>query len=463
MNYSISGRLCQSPRICVFHIKITKISDIIAHNGGAGSDGAGKTARNLYNLLVISPEICYTKPMKPKEGEALTNTERIAEYIAGGCTGSDRLGVEIEHFVLGRGGAQVTYNSGIQDILNSLAEYYTEKEYSCGELIALCNDEASITIEPAGQLEISIKPCRSVSEIDAIYRAFTERVQPALAKHGFTLAACGYTPRSKAAELELIPKERYAFMDRHFKGTGTSGINMMRATASTQVSVDFSDEADCVRKLRLSSLLAPVLALITDNSPVFEGEPYAGRMLRTRIWQNVDPVRCGTIPCLFDEDMGFLKYAEYVYNSPPILIMTENGAVYTGMRTAAEIYEGRALTEPEIVHLLSMFFPDVRLKRYIEIRPADSLPRPLALGYAALIRSLLIKDALPASDISGAGTGDIENAKSELMEKGYDGVIYGRPVREITDRIFRNAEAVLSADDAAYLAPLKERVYSARA
>lgn len=410
--------------------------------------------------------MCYTRPITiltpiRHGGGALTNTERIAEYIAGGCTGENRLGVEIEHFVLRRDRTQVTYNSGIQDILNKLSEYYTEKEYSCGELIALYNDEASITIEPAGQLEISIKPCRSIGEIDAIYKKFIRRTEQALSEYGFELANFGYTPHSKAEELELIPKERYAFMDRYFRSTGTNGINMMRATASTQVSVDFADEADCVRKLRTASLLAPVFALITDNSPFFEGIRYSGRMLRTRIWQNVDYDRCGTIPCLFDKDFGFLKYAEYIYNSPAILIMAENGAVYTGPKTAAEIYGEHELTTQEIEHLLSMFFPDVRLKKYIEIRPADSLPDQLAMGYAALIKSLFVKNALP--DICAAENADIENAKNELIEKGYNGVVYGRPVRDIIGDMFKNALSVLSSAETGYLTPLIERVQAAEA
>lgn len=383
----------------------------------------------------------------------MTNTERIAEYIAGGCTDKRQLGVEIEHFAVKDDLSQVPYSGGINDILKGLSVYYPEREYSMGELIALYDDEASITIEPAGQIEISIKPCCQVPDIDRIYKKFLDRAEPILKERGMRLINLGYTPRSNAGSEELIPKTRYELMDKYFKSTGTMGRNMMRATASTQVSIDFSDETDCVKKLRTANLLTPVFSLMTDNAPFFEGKRCAGRMLRTKIWDNVDPARCGTVPGLFDDDFGFMRYAEYIYNSPPILIMTESGAVYTGSTPASEIFRGRELTDAQTEHLLSMFFPDVRLKRYIEIRPADSMPREYAMGYAALIKAIFVTDAVPCLP-DGLGEDDIARAKTELSEKGFEGSIYGMPVSALIDDMLDKAEKALGADDKKHLAPL---------
>ncbi len=390
----------------------------------------------------------------------MTNTERIAEYIAKGCTSKKQIGVEIEHFAVKEDLSQVSYSGGIRGILNELSEYYPEKEYSLGEIIALYDNEASITIEPAGQIEISIKPCCSIEDIDKIYKKFLSRAEPILSSRGMKLVNLGYTPRSKANDEELIPKTRYEFMDRYFNNTGSMGRNMMRATASTQVSIDFSDESDCVNKLRAANLLTPIFSLITDNSPFFEGNRYSGRMLRTKIWQSVDNARCGTVPGLFADRFGFLKYAEYVYNSPPILILTEKGAVYTGSRPASDIYKGRELHDSEIEHLLSMFFPDTRLKRYIEIRPADSMPHGFAMGYAALIKAIFVKGALP--ELPEANENDIELAKEELLKNGFDGIIYGHPVKKIINDMFEKAEAVLGSKDLQYLTPLASAARSGR-
>ena len=147
----------------------------------------------------------------------MTNTERIAEYIAGGCTDKRQLGVEIEHFAVKDDLSQVPYSGGINDILKGLSVYYPEREYSMGELIALYDDEASITIEPAGQIEISIKPCCQVPDIDRIYKKFLDRAEPILKERGMRLINLGYTPRSNAGSEELIPKTRYELMDKYFK------------------------------------------------------------------------------------------------------------------------------------------------------------------------------------------------------------------------------------------------------
>lgn len=385
----------------------------------------------------------------------MTDTQKqIAGYIADGCKEGGSLGVELEHFIVRKDGSQVSYYDGISEILNRLSETYTEKGYSGNELISLYNDEASITIEPAGQLEISIAPCTDIDEIDRIYNNFWVTIKPHLDELGFKLVTLGYTPRSKAEDMRLIPKARYEYMDRYFRTSGRYGKNMMRATASTQISIDFSDEADCVRKIRLANLLTPVIYLITDNSPYFEGAPYNGRMLRSKIWGNVDKDRCGTVPGLFKDDFGFASYAEYITQAPAILISGENGPVYTGSEKIEHIYNGKELTDGEIEHILSMFFPDVRLKRYIEIRPADSMPREYVMGYAALIKALFINSSFVLRE--SVNENSINEAKAELAEKGFDGVIYGIPVRNIINNMFEIAFNVLSKSDAKYLKPLAD-------
>lgn len=388
----------------------------------------------------------------------MTNTERIAEYIANGCKKPGRLGLELEHFIVRRDLTHVSYHGGVKNILERLSSFYPEKEYSGEDIIALYSNEASITIEPAGQLEISIMPCSDVNNIMKIYDRFLDRLKPILNEFGFILINSGYSPRTAAAEMELIPKKRYEFMDRYFRQTGSCGMNMMRATASTQISFDFADEKDCVNKLRYANILTPIFALITDNSPVFEGKPYMGRMLRTHIWNNVDADRCGTVPNLFNNDFGFLKYAEYIYNSPAILITDNGEPIYTGSTPISEIYKNKHLTENEIEHLLSMFFPDVRLKQYIELRPADSMPGEFAASYTALIKALFINNIIP--DTSGYTSADISAAKSELMNFGYNGRIYGIAVKDFIQMLFETAEASLSTKEAALLVPLYERIYT---
>lgn len=384
----------------------------------------------------------------------MNNIGKIAEYIAAGEKTSAGIGVELEHFIVRKDGTHVSYHGGVKNILADLSEFYTGKDYSGDELAALYGDDASITIEPAGQIEISIKPCAEISEILDIYNRFINRIKPILKKYDFDIVNLGYSPKSRAADMELIPKKRYEFMNRYFRTSGRYGINMMRATASMQCSIDYSDENDCRRKMQLAYALAPIFALITDNAPIFEGEKAPSRMMRTVIWNSVDNDRCGVVPNVFDDDFGYMKYAEYIYNSPAILILENGIPKYTGAKKICDIYKDKELNNEETEHLLSMFFPDIRLKQYIEIRPADCMKKEYAMGYAALIKAVFIKSDIPRIKLTPE---DVEAAKDELIRNGYDGIIYGIPVKKIINAMFEKAFEVLG-DEAKYLEPLYNKV-----
>lgn len=384
----------------------------------------------------------------------MNNIRKIAEYIAAGAKSSDNIGVELEHFIVRKDGTHVSYHGGVKNILADLSEFYTKKDYSGDDLVALYSDDASITIEPAGQIEISIKPCSELSEILDIYNSFINRITPILKKYDFDIVNLGYSPKSRAADMELIPKKRYEFMNRYFRTSGRYGMNMMRATASTQCSIDYKDEKDCRRKMQLAYALAPIFALITDNAPIFEGEKAPSRMMRTVIWSSVDNDRCGVVPNVFEDDFGYMKYAEYIYNSPAILIIENGVPKYTGSEKICDIYKDKELSNAEIEHLLSMFFPDIRLKQYIEIRPADCMEMEYAIGYAALIKAVFTKLDIPRIKLTAE---DVEAAKDELIRNGYNGIIHGIPVKEIINTMFEKAFDVLG-DEAKYLTPLYNRI-----
>lgn len=373
----------------------------------------------------------------------------IAEYIKSGEKHSDTVGIELEHFITDKKtGKNVPYSGekGVGAVLLKLAPMYEEEIRSEGFLIGLANSDYTLTLEPAAQLEISIRPVSKISDAQRIYGDFLSAVTPVLDSFGYELKTEGYRRGCCAAELELIPKNRYRFMDKYFEETGSCGKNMMRATASTQISIDFSDEFDCAEKFRVANILSPLFAYICDNSTVFENAPYSGRMLRTHIWRNVDNDRCGVVPCA--ADLTYEKYAEYILNSAAILIMRDNTPIYTGGEKIKDIYrDGMKAAEAE--HLLSMFFPDVRLKKYIEIRPADSMPINKALAYAALVKGIFKSPS--EFDFSGVTVEDMEKAKDALIKDGFEAVIYGQRAYDIYENMLNCAKRNLSAEDGAYL------------
>ena len=376
------------------------------------------------------------------------NIASIAEYIEKGCKEGQKTGLELEHFIMSKDThKRVPYFNGVDAVINRLCPFFNKKTYSEGFLIGLTGDDYALTLEPGAQLEISIAPKDNLSDIQSIYDDFLSLITPLLNEFNYELITLGYTPDEKASDIPLIPKKRYEYMDNYFKSTGTLGLNMMRATASVQCSVDFKDEADFINKFRFASSISPILSLITDNCPSFEGKNQ--RMARTLIWQNTDNSRCNTVPCIFDEDFGFYKYAEYIYNIPPIF--TAENMQYTGAKKASEIYQNREINEDIITHLLSMVFPDVRAKQYIEIRPADSMHIEKSIAYTALIKGLMKN---PAYNFVNLTVNDIDDAKNTLIKYGFNSKIYGRYVKEIISDLLNLAKSNLPKGEKDLLGPL---------
>lgn len=412
------------------------------------------------------------------------NRQIVADYFRAGAKPSPcMLGVEVEHFVLfNNTNESVPYQGkdgsfGVLDVLEYLASYYPQKSYSAdGSLIGLASDKGTVTLEPAAQLELSIAPRAQVSQVEAAYREFRGLVDPYLLLHGARLEPAGYHPSQKAADLTLIPKERYRLMTKYFAGIGTHGERMMRATASTQVSVDFSDEADGVRKLRVAQALAPVLASLAENTASFEGAPNAKQLTRLNVWRDVDNKRCGSIPGLFNEGWGFADYADWLLNLSPIFVTRPAAgepdyeaapAIRPFFETsAAEAYADAPMTSADVEHLMSMVWPDVRLKRFVEIRPADSLPLNKILAYTALVKGLFYSEAslVALEQAFGVKEGvwplndkSTDEAVALVREQGDGAVIYGKTLGEWKRFVVELAAAALGTQERAYLAPFEDK------
>lgn len=391
-----------------------------------------------------------------------TNIKRIADYIAAGCksTKDKNIGIECEHFITDSDSTAVSFlgDAGVENILKELSLSYCNTSYSNSHLIGLDDERVYITLEPAAQIEASIIPCSKIDEIKNFYLSFKDRINKILSKYSYKLVTTGYQPKSRADELLLIPKERYYLMDEYFKSAGTNAKWMMRGSASVQVNIDYFNEEDFLGKYRLANLLSPLFYLITDNASVFEGEKYCGFSARSMIWQNVDNKRCEINSSVFDSGFGFEQYAEWVYSVPPIFIADGDSFIKTGTNTAKQIFSDKEIDENEIKHILSMSFPDVRVKRFIEIRCGDSMPEDFMLSYAALIKGLFYnEDAVKSMNglFESAKYQDICNIKQEIQRKGFAVDYVGYSVKDIVERIFAYADEGLDRDEKEFLLPLR--------
>lgn len=408
------------------------------------------------------------------------NRRRLISYFESGVKPSGypaTLGLELEHFVVTRSGAPVTYDGdpGIRDLLAELVEsgayphpLYTDE----GQLIGAAGSDGVISLEPAAQVEISLAPFGHIAQVEAAYQRFYHTVNAILDRYDARLVAAGYHPTRRAEELALIPKDRYHFMDAYFGDLGTHGLRMMRATASTQVSVDYTSEADAVRKLRIASAIAPLLAAFTSNTAVFEGHSATSPLTRLAVWRDVDPARCGQIPGLYDPDFGFGRYADWLLGLSPIFVTRPAASDPHGPAvhscpaiSACDAYADAPLTHHDIEHLISMVWPDVRLKRYVEIRPADSLPAPQAMGYTALIKGIMYSPQtldLVEKTLGVTSSGhwpldaqSTERAIAAIQRDRDQAIVHGVPYKHWHDLLFEASAQALDASERPYLEPLR--------
>lgn len=391
------------------------------------------------------------------------NIAAIASYLTDGIKQECKaVGIELEYTLVHSDGTPVSYSSefGQRALLAAMADDYGEQLTTpAGDLIGLLREGESVTLEPAAQVEISAGPFGDLNEAKAAFCDFKNRLEAVAGPHGIEVTALGYHPTAKAADLELLPKPRYALMNAYLGGIGEWGVRMMRGSASTQVSIDYCSVEDCLRKMRLACACVPLLSLICDNSTSLEGKPRTHQLVRTEVWNGCDPDRCGLVPGVMDDGFSFEAYAEYVLDTPAIVAHADSDSLCEA--TFGEVFANETMTQQDVEHALSMLFTDVRLKKYIEIRPADAMPPDYAVAYAALIKGLFYDaGSLDVLDelFGGVGADDIMRAKADLMREGYDAHVYGRPASEVADTLARTASNGLPESERDLLAPLLDLI-----
>lgn len=398
-------------------------------------------------------------PLQRKENrimEILRQGEKPAEAF--------QVGVELEHIVVNQEtGKSVSYDQphGIRDILKQMVDEQHQPVMEKDFLIGLKHADYAITLEPGGQVEISIKPCYETEEVLNIYGGFLNKILPIVSSQGQWLLCIGYHPVSSIQDIPFNPKQRYAYMSEYLIQYGRYAHHMMKGTASLQVVLDYESEEDFTQKFRVAHFLMPLLALLTDNAPFFEGKAAAHPSIRTAIWDETDPARCGLIPGVMDKVFGYRDYARYILRTCPILLKEEDGFKGFKDKTAGEIQGFEDLTDAEVDHILSMVFPDVRARQYIEIRMADSIPYPYNFGFIALIKGIFYqKEALSYLYRLSLGMSDakLAHGRQQVMEKGYDGKFMGQSYGEALMMIFDLARRGLKEEEQKWLSHLESLV-----
>ena len=365
---------------------------------------------------------------------------------------------------------------GIEALLDGLRDHSNWAEIrDRGQLIGLFDETGggAISLEPGGQFELSGAPVVTVHETATEFAKHLADIAPVADALGIGFLDLGMSPRWTRAQTPVMPKQRYGIMAGYMPKVGGHGLDMMFRTATVQTNLDFSDEADMVAKLRASVALQPVITALFANSPFTDGKPNGFRSMRSRIWQDTDADRTGMLPFAFEDGMGFERYVDYALRVP--MYFVKRGDVYHDVAGAdfRALLEGRLPQMPgaratlsDWANHLSTIFPEVRLKRFLEMRGADMGPAPHVSALPALCAGLFYDaQALDAANtlVSEWSADDRGQLRADVPAKALSATVAGRDLVEVSREVLTIARGGLvrrarrdasGRDESIYLAPL---------
>ena len=252
----------------------------------------------------------------------IENSDQLVDYLASGCKPPEkwRIGTEHEKFAYHLDSYRsLDYEGkvGIRALLDSMTRFGWQPVMEGNNVIALTNDTgASISLEPAGQLELSGAPLKNVHETCSEVTGHLQQVKAIASEMNIGFLGLGYHPKWPNAEMPWMPKGRYKIMREYMPKVGTMGLDMMKSTCTVQVNLDYCSEATMVKMFRVSLALQPIATAIWANSPFKEGKPSGYLSYRSHCWTDTDPGRCGTLPFVFEDGFGFERYVEYILDVP---------------------------------------------------------------------------------------------------------------------------------------------------
>ncbi len=342
----------------------------------------------------------------------ISSKDDLIGWIAKGEKPTDRwrIGTEHEKFLFQTDTlAPVPYEGprGVRALLEALIGRYGWEPIREGDTtIALKRPEGqaggTVSLEPGGQFELSGDPVATLHDVAHETKVHLDQVKAIGADLGIGALGLGFAPTWARAEIPVMPKRRYAVMSRYMPKVGTLGLDMMFRTCTIQVNLDFSSEADMVKKLRVGLALQPIATALFAASPFTEGKPNGFCSMRGEIWRDTDKARSGNLPFAFEPGMGYERYVDYALDVPMYFIYRDGHYIDVAGASFRDFMAGtlaKKLGRPELAthtatiedwsdHLTTLF-PDVRLKRFLEMRGADGGLEPRITALSAFWVGLL--------------------------------------------------------------------------
>ncbi len=428
-----------------------------------------------------------TRKASDGEDPYIESREDLLEVFTGGEKPKDRwrIGTEHEKFVYrlsDHRAPSYEEQGGIRDLLQGLTRFGWEPVIEGDHVIALSGPDGAVSLEPAGQLELSGAPLDNLHQTCAETARHLQQVKAVGDELGIGFLGMGLWPDKTREELPVMPKGRYAIMLRHMPRVGTMGLDMMLRTCTIQTNLDYASEADMVKKFRVSLALQPLATALFANSPFLEGKPNGFLSYRSHIWTDTDPHRTGMLPFVFEDGFGYERYADYMLDVPMYFVFRDGKYIDAAGESFRDFIDGKLPAYPghkprlgDWTDHLSTAFPEVRLKSFLEMRGADGGPWNKICALPAFWVGLLYDDAaLDAAwdEVKHWTIEDHHRIRAEVPKLGLAAKgPRGRTFQQLGKEILQIASAGLSArarlngagdSEQGYLDPLYEVVASGK-
>ncbi len=414
-------------------------------------------------------------------GQPITSKRQLTEYLEQGCKPRSawRIGTEHEKFAYDlRDKRPLPYDGspGILGLLEGMQRFDWIPVAENGKLISLRHEDGgAITLEPGGQFELSGAQLENVHQTCSEVHTHLAQVREVCGEIGAGMLGHGFNPKWARADIPWMPKGRYKIMREYMPKRGTLGLDMMLRTCTVQVNLDFASEADMVLKMRVALALQPIATALFANSPFTEGKPNGFLSYRSHIWTDTDPDRCGMLPFVFEDGFSFERWVDYILDVPMYFVFRDGIYNDVSGRSFRDFMAGKlAGFEGEIPNMgdwtdhMTTVFPEVRLKRYIEMRGADGGPWGRLCALPALWVGLNYDDASLAAAWALCRDwtiAEMEGLRRDVPRLGLKAPFRKGTVRDIardmvaiaSDGLKRRAVPdVTDADETPYLDELKE-------
>ena len=386
----------------------------------------------------------------------IESKQQLIDYIASGSKPENAWSIGTEHEKFGfcvESLRPVPYagERSINAILVAMQEYGWSPMMEGDTIIGLLKDGQSVTLEPGGQLELSGAMRKTLHETCGEVASHLKLAKAVSEKLGIGFLGTGFNPKTAREDVPIMPKGRYGIMLNYMPKKGSLGLDMMLRTSTIQVNLDYSDEADMVKKFRVSLALQPIATALFASSPFTDGKPNGYLSYRSHIWTDTDPDRCGILPFVFEDGMGFEAYVDHVLDVPMYFVYRDGKYIDVAGQSFRDFLRGELPGLPGQKPIMqdwedhmSTLFPEVRLKKFLEVRGADGGTWNKICALPALWTGLFYDQA--SLDAAWDLVKDWTHEDHEYLRANVPAKALGTPFREGTVLDIAKQMVALSSD-----------------